>query len=46
MLIIILDLFFLIFWEWKYPAKDIDIAYDFNYEEYNANKERFGDHTF
>ena len=19
---------------------------DFNYEEYNANKERFGDHTF
>ena len=29
-----------------WPTDQIDIAEDFNYEDYNANPEKFGDHLF
>lgn len=43
---VILHLWILILCETIWPKDSIDIAEEFNFEEYNANPEKFGDHLF
>jgi hypothetical protein len=42
----LMHLWILLACEFIWPKEQIDIAEEFNYEEYSSNPEKFGDHMF
>jgi hypothetical protein len=46
LMMLVIDMIMLVYWEWICPLEDIDIALDFDYDNYTKDRTAFGDHTF